>query len=304
MHKFIIVQDWNSFDTIWHYDPDPSQLERKVICLPITKGKVVRLGPIYDVLYTYVNDNKVPLLKTIPIELKFKCMMNCISDRMTEHKLEEAMSLISMHRDLVHAFYGYFFRTESHMTVVQKHLRISRCFYLLQVIFDCYLTDLNRVKSRFTFIDFEPASVAMGSNLLVGGPWDYVTTTRMLDPAIDIMETCKPIRCDGEHFTSYCTGPFYSDVIWMQGQSLKGVMTAKSFKQPVINLILSNQNGDVIPTIRDLEYMDWWKSFSSLMVYCYGPNTGVNFAVAGDHSGSRYEQHMTAEGEFYITSLL
>lgn len=189
---------------------------------------------------------------------------------------QKAFELICIDRPTIIRFYRRWFGPSEYMITFRPHFfRISKTFQLFQNVLDAVIQFPNEEHDHYIALDVEYQSgmykPAKGYN-----PWNF-------NGNINLIQIPKPGIFTVEDFRAFVTGPYVTDVVWMNGRGDKGYVQSDFFRLPVLVFVMTDHQGNIIPEKMGLERNEAFKGFSALLKKAFGPTTGVFFAVQGHY---------------------
>lgn len=182
-----------------------------------------------------------------------------------------AFDLICIDRYTMFRFYGRWFGLDRIYFPSILH-RLSNTFELLQKVQDGVIQFPNDEHDHY--IALEIPFIGNFNPGYAYNPWNF-------NGNITLIQIPKPGIFGVEDFRAFVTGPYVTDVIWMNGRNDRGVIYSDFFRLPVIVFVLTDQEGNIIPKRCEMDVHSAFKAFTKLLKMAFGPTTGVFFAVQG-----------------------
>lgn len=239
----------------------------------IENNQIHRLSydPVIDLCQSEFQEiTKMPLPKEIFHMIVDLAIMKCIEGC----NFQKAFELICIDRPTMIRFYRRWFGPSEYLITFRPHFfRLSRTFELFQKVVDGIVQFPNEEHDHYIALDIEYQSgcykPAKGYN-----PWNF-------NGNINLIQIPKPGIFGIEDFRAFVTGPYVTDVVWMNGVGDKGYVASDYFRLPVIIFVLTDHQGEIIPDKKGIENNEAFIGFSKLLKKAFGRTTGVFFAVQG-----------------------
>lgn len=229
--------------------------------------------PIIDLCQSeHQISDQVQLPKEIIHLIIDQAILQCIQGL----NFQQAFRLLCLDRATMIRFYRYWFGPSEYMITFRPHFsRLAKTFELFQKVIDGVVQFPNEEHDHFIALDIEYQTgcykPAKGYN-----PWNF-------NGNINLIQIPKPGIFSVEDFRAFVTGPYVTDVVWMNGVGEKGFITSDFFRLPVIVFVLTDHQGEIIPDKKGLERHEAFKGFAKILKIAFGPTTGVFFAVQGHY---------------------
>jgi hypothetical protein len=189
---------------------------------------------------------------------------------------EMAQQLVFIDFPTMNRFYAQWFDPDIWIRHTTKWFRISNTFELLQKVVDGVLQFPNEEHDHYMALQLEYTS-RFFNNVTTYNPWNF-------NGCIDIIAIPKPGIFCVEDFRAFVTGPYITDVVWMNGRNENGIVASDYFRLPVIVFVLTEKDdGELIPTREQMMNSQTFKNFARLLKLAFGPTTGIFFAVQGEY---------------------
>lgn len=230
----------------------------------------MKFDPVIDLTTTQSTDLQLAL----PRELAYMIIDRAIFLNIKNCNFELAMNLICIDRSTMIRFYHRYLDPIDRYVYFDSLLnRLSGSFYLMQKIFDGVLQFPNEEHDHYIALDipFTTHKYSAGYNY---NPWNF-------QGIINIIQIPRPGIFGIEDFRAFVTGPYITDVVWMNGQNNNGITTSSFFRLPVIVLMLVDEEGEIIPKREDMEKHVVFRNFSKILKLAFGPDTGIFYTVQG-----------------------
>ena len=205
-------------------------------------------------------------LPTLPLEIINQIIKEVVLIRLQTINLDQVFELCVVSKNTCKVVYEQIYGlTEIKHTEMIR--RIGVTLEIVEYIYDYFITrenpdELNKVAIRL---------FKMVHNSAVLFPWDFHPQGRL-----------ESIDTDGTEIPDIIsiTGACYGDTVWIHGTNDDGMIEYDMIEQPVITLILSQINDQLIPREISLIRNNAFIKFSQLLRTVFGGNkTGVYYMV-------------------------
>jgi hypothetical protein len=213
--------------------------------------------------------------QTLPPELAYIIIDLCIVDLIKGNSFEKAFQLISIDRSTITRFYRRWFGPEIRLGFRPHFFRLSRIFELLQKVLDSVLQFPNEEHDHYMALDIEFQNGFYKPHRPYY-PWNF-------NGNISLIQIPRPGIFGVEDFRAFVTGPYVTDVVWMNGRYDKGAIYSDFFRLPVIVFVFTDHEGNIIPKREEMEKLAPFQGFATLLKLAFGPTTGIFFAVQGHY---------------------
>lgn len=188
---------------------------------------------------------------------------------------EAACQLIFISPSTVRRFYNRWFPIQTATRVTSQMFRISQTFELMQKIVDLMIQFPNEEHDYYVAISTQHTSYLF-DEYKPYYPWNF-------NGNLELIQIAKPGVLNIDDFRAFITGPYITDIVWMNGRSDKGVVASTYFRLPVIVIVLTDREDEIIPTKEYIQNNIVFKNFSRLLKIAFGPSAGIFFAVQGEY---------------------
>lgn len=189
---------------------------------------------------------------------------------------EMAQKLVFIDFPTMSRFYGRWIDPDVWIRHTTKWFRLANTFELLQKVVDGMVQFPNEEHDHYITLQLEYTSKFF-NKVSTYNPWNF-------NGCIDIIAIPKPGIFCVEDFRAFVTGPYITDIVWMNGRNEKGIVASDYFRLPVIVFVLTEQDdGELIPTREEMMTSTTFKNFARLLKLAFGPTTGIFFAVQGEY---------------------
>ena len=219
-------------------------------------------------------ENKTKIFMPLPREIVDKIIDHLIIKYIRGMNLERAIELIYLDIATVRRFYQQWFPVGASLTTTRMY-RISQTFELLQKIVDMMIQFPNYEHDHYVALSVKHTS------FLFDPKYDYYPWN--FNGHLDMIQIPKPGIFTVDDFRAFVTGPYVTDIVWMNGRSEKGVVASTYFRLPVIVLVMTDKEEEIIPTREYIENSLMFKKFAQLLKICFGKTAGIFFAVQGEY---------------------
>lgn len=234
--------------------------------------KRISYNPEQDLAPTNIRKVSMPLPKEIVDMIIDKLILIYIKGM----NFEMAQKLVFIDFSTINRFYGRWVDPDIYIRYTTKMYRIANTFELLQKVMDSLLQFPNEEHDHYMALQIEHTSYLFNKQAPYN-PWNF-------NGCIDIIQIPRPGIFGLEDFRAFVTGPYITDVVWMNGYSEHGIVASNYFRLPVIVFVLCERDdGEIIPTRECMVKSVTFKNFASLLKLAFGPTTGVFFAVQGEY---------------------
>ena len=227
--------------------------------------------PVIDLAPAVHNRLRMPLPREIVDKIVDYLILSCIRGM----NFETATKLIFLDLATARRFYNQWFPVPTSHRILSKMYRISQTFELMQKIVDMVLQFPNEEHDHYMALNVQHTSKLFDAKFDYY-PWNF-------NGHIDMIQIPRPGIFTLDDFRAFVTGPYVTDIVWMNGRSEKGIVQSTYFRLPVIVLILTDDEDEIVPTREYMENNAMFKSFANLLKLAFGPTTGVFFAVQGEY---------------------
>lgn len=212
----------------------------------------------------------------LPAEIVYMIIDRLILTYIKGMNFEMAQALLMFDLPTINRFYSRWFDPDIYIRFTTKLYRIGNTFELLQKVVDAMLQFPNEEHDHYMALQLEHTSYLFNRQAPYN-PWNF-------NGCIDIIQIPRPGIFCVEDFRAFVTGPYITDVVWMNGRNEKGIVASDYFRLPVIVFVLTErENGELIPTREYLKDSLIFKNFARLLKLAFGPTTGIFFAVQGEY---------------------
>lgn len=189
---------------------------------------------------------------------------------------EMAQKLVFIDFPTINRFYGRWIDSDISIRYTTKMYRIGNTFELCQKVVDALVQFPNEEHDHYMALQIEHTSYLFNKQAPYN-PWNF-------NGCIDIIQIPKPGVYCIEDFRAFVTGPYITDIVWMNGRNEKGIVASDYFRLPVIVFVLTERDdGEIIPTREYMMDHPTFKNFAALLKLAFGPTTGIFFAVQGEY---------------------
>lgn len=231
----------------------------------------VQFDPVIDLCqpeYDLDRSTNLPL-EVVHIVIDYAIQM-CIEGM----NISKAFQLLCLDRPTLIRFYRRWFGRSEYLITFRPHFfRLSNTFQLFQNVIDNLVQFPNEEHDHYIALDIEYQTGCYKASKWYN-PWNF-------NGNINIIQIPRPGIYSIEDFRAFVTGPYVTDIVWMNGLSRKGVVVSDFFRLPVIVFVLTDHQGEIIPEKKDLERHEAFQGFAKLLKIAFGPTTGIFFAVQG-----------------------
>lgn len=229
----------------------------------------------YEPTIDLAPEQPVDLKGFLPREIVDKIIDYLILSYIKGMNYEFANQLIFLDLSTTRRFYNQWFPVPTSNRVMSKLHRISQTFELMQKIVDMYVQFPNEEHDHYFALSLQHTSTLFNPKYDYY-PWNF-------NGNIDMIQIPRPGIYTIEDFRAFVTGPYITDIVWMNGRSDKGVVASNYFRLPVIVLVLMDKEEEIIPTKVYIENNPMFRTFAKMLKLAFGPTTGVFFAVQGEY---------------------
>lgn len=232
---------------------------------------------VYDpVIDLCQSEHQISAQLSVPKEIVYliidKAILQCIKGL----NFQQAFRLICLDRATIIRFYRHWFGRSEYLITFRPHFsRLCKTFELFQKVIDGLVQFPNEEHDHYIALDIEYQTgcykPAKGYN-----PWNF-------NGNINLIQIPRPGIFSVDDFRAFVTGPYVTDVVWMNGVGEKGFITSDFFRLPVIVFVLTDHQGEIIPDKKGLERHEAFRGFAQILKIAFGPTTGVFFAVQGHY---------------------
>lgn len=189
---------------------------------------------------------------------------------------EMAQQLVFIDFPTMSRFYNQWIDPDYYCRTTTKWHRLANTFELCQKVVDSMVQFPNEEHDHYITLQLEYTS-RFFNKITTYNPWNF-------NGCIDIISIPKPGIFCVDDFRAFVTGPYITDVVWMNGRNEKGIVASDYFRLPVIVFVLTQQDdGELIPTREEMMASTPFKNFARLLKLAFGPTTGIFFAVQGEY---------------------
>lgn len=181
--------------------------------------------------------------------------------------LEAAFDLCTLNSEICKLIYYQVFGSTNPPPVLVMVHRLARSFYLVESIYDEYLTVPNL--GTYTKVGLVLTRLPNKMRTRAYGPWDF---------DLDIVLEELVLNNLDPHVHSF-SGATHAETTWIQGTELNGVIEVDILEQPVINFILQDYTEALIPKEKSFTDNMYFRYFSRLLRVTFGKQTGIYFMV-------------------------
>lgn len=204
----------------------------------------------------------------LPYEIVDLVMKYLFKTYIETQNFEQAFELTMLNRDFARTIYFKIFGTRRTTNLEQMLYRLAKTFYLIEQIYDEYITLENSGSICKVGIKLTRNPWKMNARLY--GPWDF----SMNDFELEELDA-EDLYPNVMHFK----GETHGETVWIHGTEMNGVIDVAMFQNPVLNFILADYTDALIPCESVFAENLYFKSFSRLLKVCFGHQTGVYFMV-------------------------
>lgn len=230
--------------------------------------RLVQYEPAVDLFQPNEKDCDLPL----PREICYMIIDRLIYRYIRECNFELAMNLIGIDKPTLIRFYFQHLTSDYYIPFNLMFHRVSKMFELMQKVYDGVVQFPNEEHDHYVALDLQ-----YRGNYRPGmayNPWNF---TGM----INIIQIPKPGIFGVEDFRGFVTGPYITDIVWMNGRNDRGITYSDFFRLPVIVFVFTDQEENIIPERKVMENHQAFKLFAKFLKMAFGPTTGIFFAVQG-----------------------
>jgi hypothetical protein len=241
--------------TVYKIDPDSSV-------------RLVEYKPVIDLFQPSEKEYALPL----PREISYMIIDRLILKYIQECNFELAMQMICIDKPTIVRFYFQHLVSDYWIPFKIMFHRLSKMFELMQKVYDGVVQFPNEEHDHYVALDIQ-----FRGNYRQGqayNPWNF---TGM----VNIIQIPKPGIFGVEDFRGFVTGPYITDIVWMNGRNDRGITYSDFFRLPVIVFVFTDQDENIIPERRVMENHHAFKTFAKFLKMAFGPTTGIFFAVQG-----------------------
>ena len=232
--------------------------------------RLIEYNPVIDLTQPDHPDLFLPL----PKELIYAIIDRVILQLIGGSNFEQAFQLICLDKATMFRFYRQHIDQDPFIYFKTVLHRLTNTFELLQKVLDGIVQFPNEEHDHYIALDIQYKSRQKYLHGRSYNPWNF-------NGHINIIQIPKPGIFGIEDFRAFITGPYITDIVWMNGKSDRGIVRSSFFRLPVIVFILTDHEENIIPTKENLEKHVAFKNFSKLLKRAFGPHTGIFFAVQG-----------------------
>ena len=230
--------------------------------------RLVEYKPSYDLFQPSEETFDLPL----PREISYMVIDQLILKYICESNFEMAINLICIDKPTIVRFYFQHFGSDLFLPFRTVFHRLSKTFELMQKVHDGIVQFPNEEHDHYVALDIQfKGSYRSGQAY---NPWNF---TGM----VNLIQIPKPGIFGIEDFRGFVTGPYITDIVWMNGRNDRGITYSDFFRLPVIVFVFTDQDDNIIPERKIMENHQAFKVFTKFLKMAFGPTTGVFFAVQG-----------------------
>lgn len=208
----------------------------------------------------------------LPREISYMIIDRLILNYIRECNFEMAMALISIDKPTIVRFYFQHFASDYWVPFRTAFQRLTHMFHLMQKVYDGVIQFPNEEHDHYIGLDIQYQGTYRPGRAY--NPWNFNGT-------VNLIQIPKPGIFGIEDFRGFVTGPYVTDVVWMNGRNDRGITYSDFFRLPVIVFVFTDQEENIIPERKVMEKHGAFQTFTKFLKMAFGPTTGVFFAVQG-----------------------
>lgn len=230
--------------------------------------RLVEYKPMYDLFPSKEDQVDLPL----PREIAYLIIDDLILKYIQGSSFELAAQLLFIDKATACRFYFKHFGYDKYLPPRMIYRRLAKTFEVMQKVLDGVIQFPNEEHDHYIGLDLQfQGSYRPGRSY---DPWNF---TGM----VNIIQIPKPGIFGVEDFRGFVTGPYITDVVWMNGRNDRGITYSDFFRLPVIVFVFTDQEENIIPERKVMENHQAFKTFARFLKMAFGPTTGIFFAVQG-----------------------
>lgn len=206
----------------------------------------------------------------LPIEIVEKILFRMAILYLASGNFEKMLGIITISKYQIRHFFRKFFGPLDTMDIVRLNRRLSNMFKLADEIVKAMVGFPNEEHDHYFALEifhkkqFHP--------YYAYNPWNFYGKVSMF-------QIPRPGILGVEDFRAFVTGPYITDVFWMNGYERNGLIASNFYRQPIIVLQFVDKKGFTIPEKDVLVKSKAFKGFADMLRIAFGPTSGIFFAV-------------------------
>lgn len=241
--------------TVYKIDPDCSI-------------RIQEFKPYVDLFQPTDLDVHMPL----PREIVYMIIDRLIMQYIKQSNFELASQLLFLNKATTIRFYYRHFEHDYYLHTRLMIARLSRTFQMMQNVLDGVIQFPNEEHDHYVALDIPFKGKYRPGQAF--NPWNF-------NGMVNIIQIPRPGIYGIEDFRGFVTGPYITDIVWMNGRNERGITFSTFFRLPVIVFVFTDQDENIIPERKAMENHQAFKTVTKFLKMAFGPTTGVFFAVQG-----------------------
>lgn len=231
----------------------------------------IRLQEFRPVLSLFPPSDLAVILP-LPREIVYMIIDRLILKYIKQSNFELAAQLIFFNKATTMRFYYRHFEHDYYLPIRLMIARLSRTFHLMQNVLDGVTQFPNEEHDHYIALDIP--FKGKYKNGMAFNPWNF-------NGMLNLIQIPRPGIYGIEDFRGFVTGPYVTDIVWMNGRSERGITASTFFRLPVIVFVFTDQDENIIPERKAMENHKGFQTVTKFLKMAFGPTTGVFFAVQG-----------------------
>ena len=205
---------------------------------------------------------------TLPEDLAEPILVRLFLVYLRKRDFAQALELATVNKYFMKRIYKIIFQKED-LPVKEMYKRLARTFLFCDAV-DEYLVSERSISTNYCLRINRP-----GTTYRPVLPWQFGKYAVKEPMQSGFFRGPEPLK-------TYNVGPLVGDIVWINGETHRGITKAKEFYHPVINIVLCDGADTLLTSAEDLESCRYMKWATKLLYFIYGPSAIINYMVKED----------------------